>query len=196
MSAQRIAKTYGIRTVRSAYVENAEAAKRFAGNSRIVLKAIPNVPAHKSKSGLVAVGIDVHGIEGAFRNISARAKKYGAYKMLAQEMVSGTEIILGGKNDSQFGKMVLIGLGGIYVEAFKDFALRLCPVSKHDALDMIDQLRSSAVVAPDAKSRSRIADLIVKVSKMYSNSRIDELDLNPVILHDGTYDAVDLRMIE
>ncbi len=196
MRAQKIAKAYGIRTVRSAYVKSAEDAKRFAGSSRIVLKAIPNVPTHKSKSGLVAVGIEVNSIGGAFRRISTKAKKYGAYKMLAQELVSGTEIILGGKNDAQFGKMVLIGLGGIYVEAFKDFALRLCPVSKHDALDMLDQLRSSAVVAPDAKSRSRLADLIVKVSKMYSGICIKELDLNPVILHDGTYDAVDLRMIE
>jgi hypothetical protein len=196
MSAQRIARTYGIRTVRSAYVKSAEAAKRFAGSSRIVLKAIPNVPAHKSGSGLVAVGVDARGIEGAFMAISSKAKKYGAYKMLAQEMISGTEIILGGKNDAQFGKMVLLGLGGIYVEVFKDFALRLCPLSKHDALDMIDQLRSCAAVAPDAKSKDRLADLIVKVSRMYSGTRINELDLNPVILHDGTYDAVDLRMIE
>ncbi len=177
-------------------MDSAEAAKRFAGNSRIVLKAIPNIPAHKSKSGLVAVELDAGMISDAFKLVSARAKKYGAYKMLAQEMIGGTEIILGGKSDAQFGKMVLIGLGGIYVEAFKDFSLRLCPVSNRDALDMVEQLRSCAIVAPDEKSKSLLAGLIIKVSKMYSETQINELDLNPVILHDGTYDAVDLRMIE
>jgi hypothetical protein len=60
---------------------------------------------------------------------------------------------------------------------------------------MLEQLRSKNVIAPDRKSEEMIVELIMKVSKMYSSSKISELDLNPIILHDGTYDAVDLRMI-
>jgi hypothetical protein len=116
--------------------------------------------------------------------------------MLAQQMVrGGTEIIIGGKIDPQFGKMVLLGLGGIYVETFKDFALRLCPITKYDAISMLKQLRSSAIVAPDKKTAERITELLLKTSRMYTENNITELDLNPVLIHDGTYDAVDLRMI-
>lgn len=194
--AEKLASKYGIRTVRSEYVKSAADAVRFARNRRIVLKAIPEAPTHKSKSGLVATGLEGPAIVKAFGTISARAKKFGRYSMLAQDMLDGgIEIIMGGKKDAQFGKMVLIGLGGIYVEAFRDFALRLCPISRRDAADMLSQLRSKGVIAPDAKSEELITSLVMKVARMYSDTDIEELDLNPVILHDGTYDAVDLRMI-
>jgi hypothetical protein len=64
-----------------------------------------------------------------------------------------------------------------------------------DALSMVRQPRSRNVIAPDPKREKMIAELLLKASKMYNNSDVKELDLNPVILHDGTYDAVDLRMI-
>jgi acetyl-CoA synthetase (ADP-forming) len=91
--------------------------------------------------------------------------------------------------------MILLGLGGIYVEAFKDFALRVCPITMDDALSMVRQLRSRSVVAPDAAREKMLAELLLKASRMYRNSNVKELDLNPIILHDGTYDAVDIRMI-
>lgn len=109
---------------------------------------------------------------------------------------NGIEIIIGGKTDQQFGKMILIGLGGIYVETFKDFALRLCPITEHDAESMLNQLKSRKVLAPDEKSSKMIKELLLKVSRMFENSDLTELDLNPVLLHDNTYDAVDLRLIK
>ena len=91
--------------------------------------------------------------------------------------------------------MVLLGLGGIYVEAFRDFALRVCPIRMDDALSMVRQLRSRSMIAPDATKEKMIAELLLKAARMYRNSNMKELDLNPIILHDGTYDAVDIRMI-
>lgn len=92
--------------------------------------------------------------------------------------------------------MILLGLGGIYVEVFRDFALRVCPLSMTDALSMVRQLRSRSVIAPDPSKERMIAELVLKAARMYQGSRIKELDLNPIILHDGTYDAVDIRMIK
>ena len=66
--------------------------------------------------------------------------------------------------------MILLGLGGIYVETFKDFALRLCPITRYDALSMLDQLRSKNVIAPDNKSKEMIVGLLMKTSKMFSNN--------------------------
>ena len=81
-------------------------------------------------------------------------------------------------------------------EAFKDFALRVCPVDIKEATLMVRQLRSRNIIAPSSKSEKMVAELVVKAAKMYSNIGVKELDLNPIILHDGTYDAVDIRMIK
>ena len=135
-------------------------------------------------------------IARAYRSLEKRAAQYRPYHMLAQRMVGGNiEIIIGGNDDPQFGKMILLGLGGIYVEAFRDFAIRVCPIDMDEALSMVRQLRSRAVVAPDAARERMVAELVLKAARMYQNSDVKELDLNPVILHDGTYDAVDIRMI-
>ncbi len=194
--AEALAKKYNIKCIESAYVKSYEEAIKFAGKERIVIKAIPQKPIHKSKSGLVAVGLDSNSIFAAYKSIIASAEKYKPYKVLAQKMVSGgMEIIVGGKIDEQFGRMVLIGLGGIYVEAFKDFSLRVCPISKKDAREMVLELKSSSIIAKDDKALNLVSEILLKVSKMYVKSDLKELDLNPIILHDGTYDAVDLRMI-
>lgn len=196
-AAERLLKKQGIRSAESRYVRSPEDAVRFSGGGRIVLKAISGKALHKSRSGLVVAGLEGEdGIARAYRSLEKRAAQYRPYRILAQKMVGGNiEIIIGGNEDAQFGKMILLGLGGIYVEAFRDFALRVCPINMDEALLMVRQLRSRAVVAPDAARERMVAELVLKAARMYQNSKIKELDLNPVILHDGTYDAVDIRMI-
>lgn len=200
MEAYRLLNRYKIRSVDSRYVKNADEAVRFSNGKPIVIKALSQKALHKTKSGLVA--LDLNGekeIRSAFNSISRHAKKYRPYKVLAQKMVErnqdSVEIIVGGRADQQFGKLVLIGLGGIYVEAFRDFSLRVCPISGKDAEDMIDELKSRNVIAKDRKEREMIKGLLLKASRMLEQNRINELDLNPVIIHGGGYDAVDLRIL-
>lgn len=196
--ARSLLDKYKIRSIRSGYVSTEkEAVKFWNGKSPIVLKVLSDKALHKSKSGLVQLDLhDEMEIKKAYNLLSKKAAKLRPYKIIAQEMASkGTEIIIGGNIDQQFGKMILLGLGGIYVETFKDFALRLCPITKYDALTMIDQLRSKQVIAPDDKSKEMIVSLLLKVSDMFVKNDFKELDLNPIILHDGTYDAVDLRIL-
>ncbi|MDE1869263.1 MAG: acetate--CoA ligase family protein [Candidatus Micrarchaeota archaeon] len=189
---------YGIKSVKSEYVKSAKEALTFSKGSPIVLKALTDKALHKTKSGLIILNLATEKeISDAFSALSKRAEKFRPYRILAQKMASnGIEIIIGGKTDQQFGKMILIGLGGIYVETFKDVAMRTCPITKHDAESMLHQLKSSKVIAPDQKTESMVADLILKTSRLFYDSRLTELDLNPIILHDGTYDAVDLRLIQ
>lgn len=196
--AEKIVKRYGIRSIKSAYVSNAKDAVKFAAGKPIVLKAISDRALHKSKSGLVRAGLSSEReIVSAYDELSRKAAQYKPYKILAQQMVgSGMEIIIGGKMDDQFGKLILLGLGGIYVETFKDFSLRVCPITEMDAESMLDDLKSGHIIAPDEKGKRMIAGLLMRASKMYYDNKMTELDLNPIILHDGTYDAVDLRMIE
>jgi len=105
-------------------------------------------------------------------------------------------VIIGGNTDAQFGKMLLVGLGGVYVEAFRDVELRLCPITKADAGDMLSQLKSHDLITNNGRSTAMLASLLVKVSKLLvDNERISELDLNPVIVRGKAYDVVDIRMI-
>ncbi|MCW6160499.1 MAG: acetate--CoA ligase family protein [Candidatus Micrarchaeales archaeon] len=196
--AQRLLNRYKIRSIESRYVSSPEAAIKFADNDPIVLKALTNKALHKTKSGLVVLNLSTDKeIRNAFNALSKKAARFKPYKILAQRMVKdGIEIILGGNTDPQFGKMVLLGLGGIYVETFKDFALRTCPITRYDARSMLEQLKSRKIIAPDEKSSKMLEELLLKVSRMFAASEMKELDLNPIILHDGTYDAVDLRMLE
>lgn len=197
MRAKRLLDRYGIRSVESKYVGSADAAAKFASGDAIVLKVISGKALHKKKSGLVALNLNsTDKIGRTYAALDRKARKLRPYKIIAQKMAgSGIEIIIGGSTDPQFGKLVLVGLGGIYVETFKDFALRLCPIGEQDALSMLHQLKSSAIIAPDKKSEAMLTSLLVKVSRLFAKSSIEQLDLNPVILHDGTYDAVDLRML-
>ncbi|MEM3883562.1 MAG: acetate--CoA ligase family protein, partial [Methanothrix sp.] len=98
--------------------------------------------------------------------------------------------------DPQFGKLILVGLGVIYVEVFKDVSVRLCPITEYDANAMIESLKSKQIMLADERNGKIVKNLLLKVSEfLVKNQKITELDLNPIILHDGTYDAVDLRLI-
>jgi succinyl-CoA synthetase beta subunit len=190
---------HSIRALDAKYVGSPDDAVGFASGKPIVLKVISGKALHKSKNGLVKLDLSTErDVRSAYAELEKKARSLKPYKILAQKMVTGgLEVIVGGNTDLQFGKMILLGLGGIYVETFKDFALRVCPITRYDADSMIDQLRSRAIVAPDPKTKKMISDLLLNVSGLLIKEKaISELDLNPIILHGGTYDAVDLRVIE
>jgi succinyl-CoA synthetase beta subunit len=194
--ARALLEKYGIRSVDSKYLVSEKDAAKFAEHGEIAMKAISQKALHKTKSGLVMLNVSRDNAEKAFAELSKKAEKYKPYRILGQRMApSGLEIIVGGRTDEQFGKLILIGLGGIYVEVFRDFALRVCPISRHDAEAMIGQLKSKSVIAKDDASERMLVELLLKVSKMLSENDIAELDLNPIILHDKGYDAVDLRVM-
>ncbi|MCL5430191.1 MAG: acetate--CoA ligase family protein [Candidatus Marsarchaeota archaeon] len=198
IAARGLLKKYGIKSIDSSYVRSADEAVTFSKGKPIVLKALSDKALHKSRNKLVELNLSKDSeIRQSFNALSKRAAKFKPYKILAQHMSApGIEIIIGSKVDPQFGPMVMIGLGGIYVETFKDVALRVCPITKYDAQSMINQLKSKRVIAPDPKSVKLLEELLVKVSRMVTQNKISELDLNPIILHSSTYDAVDLRILK
>ena len=194
--AKALLDKYGIKSIESRYLSSSDEAEKFARGGPIAMKAISDKALHKTKSGLVELGITKETAAHAFTELSRKAEKFKPYRILGQKMApKGMEIIVGGRTDGQFGKLILLGLGGIYVEVFKDFALRVCPISRYDAESMVGQLRSKSIIAGDAGSHKRLVELLMKVSRLLSENDISELDLNPIILHDKGYDAVDLRIL-
>ncbi len=198
MHAKRLLDRYAIHSIPSKYVFDAEDAVAFAGGKSIAMKLISGKALHKSKAGLVKLNLNSkEDIERAYADLRERGRSIKQYKIIAQKMAEpGVESIIGGNTDAQFGKMLLIGLGGIYVETFGDTQLRLCPITKNDAIDMINNLRSKDILTSGGKSLDMLAGLLMKTSRLLvGNPKIRELDLNPVILRDSSYDVVDIRVL-
>jgi len=109
--------------------------------------------------------------------------------VLIQEMVKGgEEVIVGVNNDPQFGPTIMFGLGGIFVEILKDVSLRVAPIVREDAIDMIEEIKGYEVLA-GARGRAKadinaFADVLVKVSNiaLELEDHIAELDINPLLV--------------
>jgi succinyl-CoA synthetase beta subunit len=196
--AKSLLDKYGIRSVDSKYINSEEEAVRFSRGSPIVMKVLSNKELHKSKAGLVKLDLKEESeIRKAYKELATKSRALRPCNIIVQKMADkGIETIFGGREDPQFGKLVLLGLGGVYVEAFKDFALRVCPITEYDASEMIDQLRSGSIITHNGSSKSMVTGLLLKTSKLLSeNKEIKELDLNPVIITEKGYEVVDIRVL-
>jgi acyl-CoA synthetase (NDP forming) len=133
--------------------------------------------------------------------ISAKCPGVKILGVAIQEMAApGIEVIIGMTMDSQFGPVLMFGLGGIWVELLKDVSFRVVPVSKADASEMIKEIKGHKLLTgfrgQPAVDIEALEDLIVKVSQfIQSNPEIQELDLNPVFAYPQGCIAVDARII-
>ena len=119
--------------------------------------------------------------------------------MLVQELASeGEEVIVGFSDDPQFGPVILFGLGGVFVEVLKDVALRVAPLSRADAEEMIREVKGFPLL-DGARGRPKadvdaLADLLMNISRMAVElrGRVAEFDLNPVRVRPAGQGAVAL----
>ncbi len=198
IEAKTLLDRYGIHSIESEYINGAKEAINFASGKPIVMKVLSDKELHKSRAGLVKLNLgSAREITSAYNELYKKAEQLKPYKIIAQKMSEpGNEIIIGGRTDPQFGKIVLIGLGGIYVEVFRDFALRVVPITRNDVEEMLSQLKSARIITREGKHTKLIEDLILRVAKlMQENDSINELDLNPVIVTEKGYRIVDIRML-
>jgi len=164
--------------------EDAVAASRTIGYPVVVKVVSPEV-IHKTEVGGVKVGLDSEAdVTAAF---SAMQKIPGFDGVLIDQMVSGTELIVGSSHDSQFGPVILVGIGGTSVEIYRDVAMRLAPLSEKDAIDAMDSLRGKKLLSGYRGSRpvhlSRVARMIARFSRavMDMQESVESIDLNPVM---------------
>ena len=107
---------------------------------------------------------------------------------LVQEMVSGTEVIVGVREDPQFGPFMIVGLGGVLVEAVRDIAFRMLPVTDEDARDMLNELRGKSILGKFRGAPPRDIDALVGaicgLSKIFAQHRkfLADLEVNPLIV--------------
>ena len=120
-----------------------------------------------------------------------------------QEMVAGVEMILGVREDPQFGPFMLAGLGGVTVEAMKDVAIRLLPIDEDAARDMLRSLRGAALLGEfrgrPARDTRRLVRAMTGLSRLFLDHRpwLSDLEINPLIVlgkNEGAR-AVDVRVV-
>ena len=119
--------------------------------------------------------------------------------ILLQPMLSGVELFVGAKYEEGFGHMILCGLGGIFIEVFKDTSAALSPVNKTEALKMIKSLKSYKIIqgvrGNEGVDEDKFADIIVKLSALLEAApEIKEMDLNPCLGTRTNVVAVDARI--
>ncbi len=171
----------------------------------VVLKIASEDIIHKSDVGGVKVGIQSkEEVKRAYKEILHRARK--SYPdatiqgILVNEMVeSGLETIVGSSNDPQFGPVVMFGLGGIYVEVLEDVAFRVAPITKKEALDMIDDIKAYPLLygvrGEKRKDINALAETISTLSYFSCEfPEIVEMDINPLIVLEEGCKIVDARM--
>jgi acetyl-CoA synthetase (ADP-forming) len=138
-------------------------------------------------------------------DIAAAAHAIEVQGYLIEEMAAGgVEVIVGGLVDQTFGPAVLVGLGGVFTEILDDAALRICPISKREALDMIREIRAAPVLF-GARGRppvdvDALASVLVALGGrdgflMTHRDRVAEVDLNPVIVSASGAVVVDARVV-
>lgn len=157
----------------------------------VALKVISSQISHKSDVGGIELGLqDEEAVTMACRRmrerIAADRPKADVLGFLVQPMVrGGKEVILGGRQDEQFGPVVLVGIGGIFVEILGDVSLRVAPISMRDAREMLEELKGSAVLKGARGQRpsdlDALGEMLCRLSQLMCEiPQIMELDVNPV----------------
>jgi acetate---CoA ligase (ADP-forming) len=191
--SQRVVSSYGIPFARTEVV--ASAADAVAAAERIgypvVVKANGRTIQHKTDAGLLLVGVaDAEAVRLAYQEFTAVD---GVENVLVQEMVAdGEEVIVGFSTDDQFGPVVVFGLGGIFVEVMEDVAMRVTPLTRADAVEMIHEVKAFPLL-DGARGRPKadqeaLVELLLNVCRLAMDlrERVSELDLNPVrVLPEG-----------
>ena len=162
-----------------------------------VLKVWDKSIVHKTDvGGVIMDNLSKEMIETGFDHLKS---KFGDVDILLQKQVKrGIELYIGGMKDPTFGYMVVFGIGGIYVEVFKDISARICPIDENDVKDMINELKAKKIILGFRGKQvnvDELSSLIIKVSKMIEKEKISELDLNPVKADEKGCYVIDARIV-
>jgi len=209
-AGKRLLATFGISVPKSVVVADArgatEALKQL--HPPYVVKLISPDILHKSDAGGVKVNLkESSEVVNAIAEMAAaphiKSARIDGY--LIEEMAPpGQEIVIGAVRDPDFGPLVMVGLGGIFVEILADVAFRICPITRLDAEEMLAELKGGAILdgarGKRPVSRAAIVDSLIKIAGedgllMRHGDDFSEADINPLIVSEAGAVAVDARFI-
>jgi len=207
--AKHLVAERGIRTPAGRMVSDASPqalASLEALSTPLAVKVVSAEVLHKSESGGVVLSLpDTAAVAGAIEQIQARHAGIPVSGYLVEEMAApGVELVIGGNVDAVFGPVLMVGLGGVFVEILQDISLRICPVSRQDARDMLESLRGAALLhgarGRPAVDIEAIVDAMLAIGGqdgllMQHRDAIASLDINPLIATPDGCVAVDARVL-
>jgi len=208
--SREIMQAYGITMPQSRLARDPDEAVAVAeemGYPVVMKIASPDI-LHKTDIGGVKLNlINATDVRDTFDLLMYRARRYmpqaNIWGALVQEMVpQGKEVIIGMNRDPQFGPLLLLGLGGIYVEVLKDVSFRIAPIARWEAQEMINELRSATLLrghrGEQPSDLKAVVDCMLRVSQLAVDfPEIVELDINPLMVQEEGRGAValDMRMV-
>jgi acyl-CoA synthetase (NDP forming) len=168
----------------------------------VAIKLIAAEVVHKTESGAVVLGLK-SAEEVQAEGQKLLTKTLGRGHLLIQEMVQGTEVLIGARTDPQYGPFLIVGLGGIFVEVLKDVAIRLLPVDEREARAMLKELRGYKVLEGVRGQGPRDFEALVKamvgLSDIFAAHRnhLSDLEINPLMIRPQGQGAVavDVRLV-
>jgi acyl-CoA synthetase (NDP forming) len=201
---------HGLTAPKSAVAKTSEEAAEHAGRIGfpVAIKIVSPSASHKTEVGGVSLGLrDAASVRTAAaamtKRLMAHDPKAHVDGFLVQEMVDGLEMILGVREDPQFGPFMLVGLGGVMVEVMRDVAIRLLPVDEDTAREMIHSLRGAALLGQFRGRPERDVDAAIAAVAglsrffLYHRSSFSDLEVNPLmVLAKGEgVRAIDVRVV-
>lgn len=206
-AAKQILTYYGVKVPSYALVSSADDAEKKAKELGfpLVAKIVSPQILHKTDEKGVKVGLNSElQVRETFNEMYGRlSKKFNVKGMLIEKMVPKgiTELIVGLQNDPQFGPVIMLGLGGIFTEIFKDISFRVLPINKEDAIEMIESLQGKQILkgfrGADPVNIDVLSNALVNIGKLGIDMApyYDSIDFNPVIAYANDYYVVDAKII-
>jgi acyl-CoA synthetase (NDP forming) len=194
--ARPLLVVYGMGTDAGTLAHSAQEAEAIAKKiaQPVALKVQSTDISHKTEAGALALKISGDTARAAYERVLAAAKKYAPHALidgvLVQPMAApGREVILGISRDATWGPLLMVGLGGVLVEALGDIALAPVPLDRTAARALLGRLKGAAVLGPyrgaPAADIEALVELMVRLSHFAADHADDiaEIDINPVIVH-------------
>jgi acetyl coenzyme A synthetase (ADP forming)-like protein len=169
----------------------------------VVMKVVSADILHKSDAGAIRLGIKnkqeaVQGYDEILRSAMKYNSKAVIDGVLVEKMApKGQEVIVGMRRDPQFGPLMMFGLGGIYVELFKDIAFRVAPLSHHDALEMVNETHAGRLLqgfrGMEPADIEAVVDCIIRLGQLsLAFPQIEEIEINPLLVLEANKGAIAL----
>ncbi|HUX48380.1 MAG TPA: bifunctional acetate--CoA ligase family protein/GNAT family N-acetyltransferase [Dehalococcoidia bacterium] len=208
--SKKFLSTYGVSVAAPYLTKSTADAVSIASNIGypVAMKITSPDISHKSDIGGVRLNISsASGVEKAFTEIMAAAKKSKRDARIdgvsIQKMVTSFdyELIIGGKKDPVLGPVIMFGLGGTEAEFFKDVAVGLPPLNQTLARRVLERTRTYRILSQGFRNKPPVnlrllEETLVRISNLIINfPEIKELDINPLVISDGTAIALDARII-
>jgi len=194
-----VLKAYNIPTTKYKVVTQESELEKIGLKFPVALKVCSNKILHKTDVG--GVKLNIKDMDELKKNFKEFRSKFPKENLLVDQMKEkGAEIIVGLVQDSTFGLSIMVGIGGIFTELYKDVSFRIVPIDRYDAEQMIEELKGKKLLEGFRNIKANkqlVIDLLLKISKLGAelDGHIDQMDLNPVFVYENDLCVVDAKMI-